>query len=258
MTTIGVMHPGEMGAAIAAALVQNGHEVGWASHDRSVATRDRAEREGLKSYETLSELAANSEALLSICPPNAAVGLARKLSGFKGMYIDANAISPASATEISRIMRSGGATYVDGGIVGPPPSKAGATRLYLSGPEAPAVAELFAGTAVQTRALTGDLTAASALKMAYAAWTKGSSALLLAVAEAAERLNVGDALRDEWETSQAHVLGMLPKAQRNADEKGWRWTGEMEEIAATFEAVGIPGGFHRAAAEIYAEPSSTE
>jgi transcription initiation factor TFIIIB Brf1 subunit/transcription initiation factor TFIIB len=87
--------------------------------------------------------------------------------------------------------------------------------------------------------------------MAYAAWTKGSAALLLAAREAARAHGVEDALRAEWERSQPALDGRLRSAQDSAQAKGWRWIAEMEEIAATFEAAGLPGGFHEAAAEIY-------
>src|SRR4051794_21903156 len=205
MTTIGVLHPGHMGAAIAAALVEAGHEVGWAADGRSVSTRNRAEQAGLKSYEAISELAANSEVIISICPPDAAIAVACEVSGFTGLYVDANAISPASASEVARIASDSGATYVDGGVIGQPPVSRGDMRLYLSGTEAAAIAELFAGTVVDARVISTAPTDASALKMAYAAWTKGSAALLLAVADAANELGVADALIEEWETSQPHL-----------------------------------------------------
>lgn len=253
MTTIGVMHPGEMGSAVAAALVAAGHDVGWASTGRSVASRNRAEQAGLEDAETLAALAARSEVLLSICPPHAAVGLARELAGFEGLYVDANAISPMSAATIAKIVSAGGGRFVDGGIVGGPPRKPGDVRLYLSGDDAPEAQALFADTIVETRVLTNDPTAASAIKMTYAAWSKGNRALLLAVVEMARRLGVDDVLLDQWEWRGEDLAEQSSAAARTADAKGWRWAGEMEEIADTFRSVGLPDGFHRAAAEVYRE-----
>jgi hypothetical protein len=133
--------------------------------------------------------------------------------------------------------------FVDGGIVGGPP----APRLYLSGAEAPLVAELFAGSPVEPRLVAN----ASALKCAYAAWSKGSGALLLAIREFANAEGVWEPLAEEWAESLPALPARLAAAERSAAAKGWRWVGEMEEIAAAFAADGLPPGFHEAAAAVY-------
>ncbi|HWV86213.1 MAG TPA: DUF1932 domain-containing protein [Capillimicrobium sp.] len=251
MATIGVLHPGSMGAAVGGALAGAGHEVLWVAAGRSAATARRAEASGLADAGTLDELLSRSAVVLSICPPDAAAAVAAEVAGFDGIYVDANAISPQRAAAIAQRV---GPAYVDGGIVGPPPLRAGTTRLYLSGDPGPAraVAALFAGTALEARVLDGHgATAASALKMAYAAWTKGSAALLLATQRAAGALGVADALHEEWGISQPQLEARLAAAGESAASKGWRWVGEMREIAATFEAAGQPDGFHRAAADVF-------
>jgi hypothetical protein len=143
------------------------------------------------------------------------------------------------------------ARYVDGGIVGPPPHRAGTTRLYLSGAGAADVAALLDGTPLEAIDLGPDPTAASAIKMAYAAWTKGSAALLLATRELAERLGIGDALAAENARSQPGLDARWESARASALAKGWRWIGEMEEIARAFADAGLPPGFHQAAADVY-------
>jgi 3-hydroxyisobutyrate dehydrogenase-like beta-hydroxyacid dehydrogenase len=252
MTTIGILHPGERGAAVAAALAGGGHETLWASAGRSADTRARAEREGLADAGDVRALAGRSGVVLSICPPHAALDVAREIAGFAGVYVDANAIAPATATAVAAIVEAGGAAYVDGGIIGPPPRRAGDARLYLSGgPAAHDVARLFAGTVVEAEVVSADPAAASALKMTYAAWTKGTHALLLAIRAAARELGVEDALAAEWERSQPELPGRSERAAAAAAAKGWRWDGEMEEIADTLAAAGLPEGFHRAAAEVF-------
>ena len=99
--------------------------------------------------------------------------------------------------------------------------------------------------------VSDDAGAASAVKMAYAAWTKGSAALLLAVRELARTRGVEEALLAEWARSLRELEGRSAAAARSAAAKGWRWIGEMEEIADTFAASDLPDGFHRAAAEVY-------
>jgi hypothetical protein len=117
---------------------------------------------------------------------------------------------------------------------------------------------VFAGTAVEARVIPGDQAAASALKMCFAAWTKGTAALLLDIRALALAEGVDAALLTEWESSLPDLAGRSLQAARQAATKGWRWVGEMDQIAATFRAAGLPDGFHRAAAEIYARPTRDE
>jgi 3-hydroxyisobutyrate dehydrogenase-like beta-hydroxyacid dehydrogenase len=255
---IAVLHPGEMGAAVAACLVAAGHKVLWVSDGRSGQTTARAQAAGLADAGTLDEAVARAAVILSICPPHGALDVARAVRGFSGRYVDANAISPQTSSEVAGVVEAGGATYVDGGIIGPPPVTAGSTRLYLSGAEASSVRSLFDGTNLEAKIVaSGGPYGASAVKMAYAAWTKGSAALLLAARELGEACGVSDALLGEWELSQPALAGRLASAAQSASKKGWRWIAEMEEIAATMKASDLPPGFHQAAAEIYRRSESS-
>ena len=194
-----------------------------------------------------SRICRSSDVIISLCPPSAAVELAESLTGFAGVYVDANAIAPATAGAIAGLV----GRFVDGGIVGPPPYEPGSTRLYLSGGEATLVAELFVGTSVDARVVSAEPGVASAVKMTFAAWTKGSSALLLAVRALARAEGVEDTLLEEWRISLPQLDDKSTAAASAALDKGWRWIGEMEEIGHTFAAAGLPDGFHEAAAEIY-------
>jgi 3-hydroxyisobutyrate dehydrogenase-like beta-hydroxyacid dehydrogenase len=241
-----------MGAAVGAVMRAQGLRVVWASEGRSLETRGRAEAAGLEDVGAPAEVA-RSEVILSVCPPHAALDVARSVGQFQGLFVDANAVAPATAQKLAAVVRAGGAEYVDGGIVGSPPREAGTTRLYLSGSGAASVRDLFAGSILDARVVSDEIDAASALKMAYAAWTKGTSALLIAIRGLARAEGIEDRLLEEWELSLPGLLDWSRRAARTADAKGWRWVGEMEEIASTFEAAGLPGGFHRAAAEVYRE-----
>jgi 3-hydroxyisobutyrate dehydrogenase-like beta-hydroxyacid dehydrogenase len=216
----------------------------WASAGRSAATAERARAAGLEDAGDIGEVCRRSEILLSICPPHAAIEVAQEASGFTGIYVDANAIAPATARSIEELLLR----FVDGGIVGPPPTEAGTTRLYLSGGEAAQIADLFAGTNLDARVIAGS---ASALKAAYAGWTKGSAALLLTVRELARAEGVEEALLGEWRLSIPELEERLAGAERSAQRKGWRWIGEMEEIARSMSAQNLPAGFHEAAAEAF-------
>ena len=254
--TVALVQPGEMGAAIGGQLVANGHRVLYASEGRSPETQLRAMRAGILDVGTREGLRSAS-LVLSICPPHAALDVAREMTGIGTRYLDANAISPESAETVRSIVEAGRARYVDGGILGAPPGGAGRCALLLSGPDAEDLSETFRTNSLETKVLDGPITAASALKMVYASWTKGSLAMILATMAAARAYGVEDALRAEWAPGRPGLPGddalleRLSRAGLNAARKGWRWAGEMEEIAATFGAAGLPDQFHLAAAEVY-------
>ena len=249
--TVTLLHPGNMGATIGASVT--GARVLWVSEGRSEGTRRRAGKSGLLEAATLAEAVAESDAVLSVCPPHAAEDVAQSVAalGFAGLYVDANAVSRATAQRVGEAVQEGGAAFVDGAIIGPPVTKPDRTRLYLSGAGADVVAELFSGSMLDARVIEGGLGAASALKMTYAAWTKGSDALILAIRALAAREGVEKALLAEWSQSQPNLPGKSERAASVAAPKGWRYVGEMEEIAASFEAAGLPAGFHEAAADLY-------
>ncbi|HEU5322450.1 MAG TPA: DUF1932 domain-containing protein [Methylomirabilota bacterium] len=251
--TIGVLHPGEMGSAVGGALRAAGRRVVWASAGRGDTTRARAAQDGLEDVGDLARLAREAATIVSVCPPHAALDLARAVAahGYRGAFVDANAVSPATAREIGGLVEAAGATFVDGGIIGPPPRRAGAARLYLSGAAAARVAALFAGSLLEPVLVTGGPGAASAVKMAYAAWNKGSGALLMAVRALAVHEGVEGDLLAEWARSQPALAARSEDTVRDTARKAWRFVGEMEQIAATFAEAGLPPGFHDAAAEVY-------
>lgn len=256
MTTerIGVLYPGEMGISLAVAAQKGGNDVSWASEGRSVQTRERAAKFGLRDAETLAKLCDTCEIIVSVCPPHAAEDVARQVlaHAFTGLYLDANAISPQRAVHIGEVMAKAGATCIDGGIIGGPAWTPGTTWLYLAGPCADRAAACFAAGPLETRVLGEAIGKASALKMCYAAYSKGTTALLCAALAAAEHLGVRHELQERWahdEREGAEKMGA--RRLRSVPDKAWRFVGEMEEIAATFHAAGVPEGFHTAAEQVY-------
>jgi 3-hydroxyisobutyrate dehydrogenase-like beta-hydroxyacid dehydrogenase len=250
--TVALLHPGNMGVTVGAAAATSGARVVWVSHGRSKATAERAKWAGLVDVGTLATAVRESDLVFSICPPHAALDLARSVAElkFRGIYVDANAVSRATAEQIGETVTQAGASFVDGGIIGSPVKRAGTTRLYLSGARAPEVAKLFSASMLDARAIGETPGAASALKIAYAAWTKCTDALVLAILALAAMEGVDKALVEEWNLSQPDLERRSVRAAAVAVPKAWRYVGEMREIAATFEAAGLPAGFHNAAAEI--------
>jgi 3-hydroxyisobutyrate dehydrogenase-like beta-hydroxyacid dehydrogenase len=249
-TTVCILHPGEMGAEVGAAVRAGGARVLWVSAGRGGTTRDRAGAAGLEDAGTLKAALAQSSVVLSVCPPHAALEVAESVAagGFNGTYLDANAVSPQTSRRIGGLVEAAGATFVDGGIIGPPPAKPGTTRLYLSGPASADLAALFAGGPLGVVVLDAPIGAASAVKACYAGWTKSTATLLLSVRALARHEGVEAALAEEWKISQPNLFAQLDRAVSQS-RKGWRWIAEMEEIGATFEQAGLPDGFALAAAE---------
>ncbi len=250
---IGFLHPGAMGVSLAASAIASGHEACWVAAGRSDETRSRAEANGLRSMGSLDELCDQCMMLVSICPPSAADDVADAVirCGFGGVYIDANAISPMRARSIAQRIDDHGARYVDASVIGGPAWSKDETVLYLSGPDAVRAAACFSGGLVATRVIGEEIDRASALKMCYAAFTKGSTAMLCAVVAAASALGVGAELDRQWELDEAGASERAHQRVRRVTAKAWRFEGEMREIAETMRQAGLPGGFHEAAAELY-------
>ena len=254
--TIGVLHPGEMGAAFAAQARRRGARVLWCPSGRSGATRERATRNGLQAVTDLPELLERVEIVFAMCPPTAAVQVATQVAqhGYRGLYVEANATSPQRCIRIAQRLMNSGAELLDAAIFGPPPQEnaSGAkTALYLAGRRADVetVALLFEGTAVEAIRLDGGIGAASALKMAHSGYHK-TTAVLAAVAHAlASRYGVTDALIAEARLSQRSPLAepdQLPSVAAQAR----RWTPELHEIADALEAEELPRDLALAAAAI--------
>lgn len=256
---IGILHPGQMGMMVAVSAANSGSEVFWASEGRSVATRERASQAGLKDAGTLSKLCELCPMIVSVCPPEFAEEIAEQAArhSYQGTYVDANAISPERTQRIACRFEERRARFVDGGIIGPPATTRNRTWLYLSGEHAADVAAYFSAGPIETEVLAGGIGRASALKMCFAAYSKGSIALACAVLAAAERLEVFDDLKRQW-ARNGPSLPELEREIERAAPKAWRFVGEMHEIAATFQSAGVPPEFHQAAAEIFRRLESSK
>jgi 3-hydroxyisobutyrate dehydrogenase-like beta-hydroxyacid dehydrogenase len=251
---IEIMHPGKMGSAIGADLLAQGHHVPWSSAGRSDATGRRSRDAGLDEVAGVADLSARCEVIISVCPPHAALDVAGQISEFSGIFVEANAVSPATVNEIADIMRPTGAAVVDGGIMGAPPGapdEISRYQIFLSGDEAHTIAALFDGGKIRASVIDGPVGAASALKMAWAAWIKGSSALLLAIRAFARAYHIEDEVLAEWTRGIPGLAERSDEAARLLAEKGWRWPGEMEEIAITARAAGVNEAMFLGAADVF-------
>jgi 3-hydroxyisobutyrate dehydrogenase-like beta-hydroxyacid dehydrogenase len=239
--TVAVISPGDMGSAVGRRLREGGLRVVTSLAGRTERTRALTASSGIEDAGSLAAAVGQADVLLSILPPGRALELGEAVGRDPGpLYVDCNAISPATARAIGSAV---GERYVDAGIIGSPD----APRFYASGPHAAELAEL----PLDVRVLDGEIGQASALKMCYAALTKGLTALLTESMVTADALGVSEALRSELADSQPMFLagarhglpGMVPKA--------YRWIAEMEQIATTFEAAGLSPRMLLGAADVY-------
>ena len=250
---IGFLHPGAMGISLAATTANSGHKTYWISESRSMNTRQRAEKHGLVDVLNLETLCDQCSVIISVCPPHAAKKVAESVSAcsFSGIYVDVNAISPQRVMQIGHIMEVAGIDFVDGGIIGPPAWTPDRTWLYLSGPSADLISGCFSSGPLEVEVIGSEAGKASALKMCFAANTKGTTALLCAIMAAAETLGVREELENQWSRHGSDFARNTENRIRRVTEKAWRFSGEMKEISSTFQSVGLPQGFHLAAFDIY-------
>jgi 3-hydroxyisobutyrate dehydrogenase-like beta-hydroxyacid dehydrogenase len=250
---LGILHPGNMGISLAASAQNSGCEVYWVSAGRSANTRERADRFGLHDADTLASLCEMCSVIVSVCPPHAAADVAGQVvaCGYGGLYLDANAISPQQAIQISETMTAAGVSFVDGGIIGGPAWEPARTWLYLAGERSADIADCFSAGPLMTAIIGDEPGRASALKMCYAAWTKGSTALLASILATADQLGVWEELKQQWERDWPDFAEQTADRVRQVTFKAWRFAGEMDEISATLQDAVALGGFHATAADLY-------
>jgi len=226
---IGFLHPGAMGISLAVTSQNTGHTAYWTSLGRSPDTYDRAAKHNLVETLTIKELCDRCSVIICVCPPSAATEVAEKVlkCSFKGVYADVNAISPQRVKGIGQLMSDAGVEFVDGGIIGGPAWKPDTTWLYLSGPNVDQVAECFAGGPLAVEIIGNEIGKASALKMCYAANTKGTTALLCAIVAAAEKMGVRKELEKQWSRHGSEFAQNTLERISRVTAKAWRFSGEM-------------------------------
>ena len=254
--TVAILSPGEMGSAVGRALHQHGFDVATWLGGRSAPTRERAKAAGFREIASLEALLGEADIVLSILPPELApataetVAAAMKRSGKRPPFVDCNAVSPETARRIGATIRGAGAAFVDAGIVGNPPGKAKPTRFFVSG-ESAGLMDAFNGKGLDVRQSGPEIGRASAIKMCYAAITKGTSALHAAVLIAAERLGVADELHVELPYSVPDLYKRMETMVPALPAVAGRYIGEMKEIARTMDSAGVTPNFHVGATELY-------
>ena len=260
--TVAILSPGDMGSGVGQALGQHNIDVITCLRNRSNRTRELAGWARIRDVPSMRLLVSQADLILSILVPEQAVSVAREVadamrsSGQTTVYAECNAVSPQTTRKIEAIVSAAGGRYVDGGIIGGSPARGDSPRFYVSGEHAHVVAELD-GMGISVKPIGKQIGRGSGIKMCYAALTKGTATLQIALLTAAQSMGLTDELRAEFEFSQPHALRQMDSGISRLPPNAHRWIGEMNEIAATFENLGIPPSFHQGAAEIYRLLSET-
>ena len=262
--TIAVLGTGDMGSAVGAALARAGLRCVTALEGRSAHSRGLAERAGIEDLGTLRAVVANADLILSILPPANALAFAMHSAavmaetGARPWFADCNAVAPATVRSIADVFAAIAAPFIDASIVGrgPQPNAEPPTRVYVAGPERRALLDLAVPDLLFID-MGDEIGAASAIKMAYASLNKGTDALHAAVLLAAERLGVRSQLMTELALSQTQDLQRMRARVPFLAATAERFAGEMAEIAATYDAVGVTPLFHRGSQWIFEQLATT-
>jgi len=251
-----------MGHAIGRELRQHGLDVVACLSGRSGRTKGLSNHAGIREVESLRQLVTQADLILSILVPanaeSATKEIAQAIRASKTTlhFVDCNAISPKTVNRIGKIIRTTGSLFSDASIIGLPPGATTPPRLYVSGPNAVAI-HVLNDKGVVVKTIGGEIGQASGIKMCYAALTKGTFALYYALVMVADRLDLLDELLSEFKSSQPDAFQRMHQLLPRLPAKAWRWVGEMEQIASTFEQAGVTPSFHEAAADIYRLISET-
>ncbi|MPZ87495.1 MAG: DUF1932 domain-containing protein [Nitriliruptorales bacterium] len=253
---IGVLSPGQMGSGISHRLLSRGARVVTCVEGRSERTRMLARQAGVEQAPDLETLVDSVDLVISVIAPAQAEKLARDVAGAvrstgrRIVFAECNAIAPDTVRGIARELTDAGAGVVDGSIIGPPPTESRATRIYVSGPSTDAL-ERLNDFGLDVRPVGAAIGSASALKMSYAAVTKGTVALATQLLVTAQRNDVYEVLIEELSDSVPQLLALMRRRLPVMPVKAHRWVGEMEEIAQTFADAGLPGGTFEGIADLY-------
>ncbi len=256
--TVGIVSPGAMGSAFARVLSAGGARVVATVAGRSERTRKLAASAEIELLADLAAVVRAADVVLSIVPPDRAEGVATSLAwaaeatGAQPLVVDANAISPRTASRIETELRRHGLDLVDASISGPPPQPGRRTRLYVSGGRADELLALPLGE-VDARIVGDRVGAASAVKMCTASVYKGTVALLAHALVTARAHGVVDEVLADLETSFPGVGARVAGQVALAATTSGRYVGEMREIAATQAAAGLPAELFEAMATVYAQ-----
>jgi 3-hydroxyisobutyrate dehydrogenase-like beta-hydroxyacid dehydrogenase len=256
INAVGLLSPGDMGHVVGQVLISNGMPVFTCLEGRSERTKGLATKAGIENVATYDDLVRDTDMILSIMVPGEAVKAARMVANSlrntneTTVYVDCNAVAPETGREMDRIIREANSRYVDASIIGGPPRREGVTKFYSSGPDIDAFMKLK-DFGLEVRSLSSEVGQGKGIKMVYGALTKGLTAVSTKLLMAAFEMDLYDSLESLFEETQGVQLQRMKRAIPSMPNRSRRWVSEMEEIAKTYEAIGVTSMMYEGAAEFY-------
>lgn len=235
----------------------------------SQATLQRAIDAGAEILATDGDLVMQSDYILSIVPPRDALAtakrvaqacsdpivvLSRKHASKEAMYfLDLNAISPKLARQIATLFPGPTSSdtnsqvpvaFVDGGIIGAPPSYSTTTTTWNtpSIPTSSAHTSLpfqnpHLASTLNITHISNEIGPASTLKLTFASLTKGLTALSILATSTAKNAGVYDHLISHLEQrAPGHAKSV--KGMGGMPPKAYRWVEEMRGIGSAMDTEG--------------------
>ena len=256
MNTVAILSPGDMGHAVGQLLLEHELRVVTCLAGRSARTRALSEKAGIVELPSLEETVSQADVILSITVSEVVPDVCRMVAGAmlatgaKPLFGECNAVAPQQVRRVEPIITAAGGRFVDASIIGGPPRNGSSPRLYASGPHA-AEFEGLREFGLDVRNIGPDIGQASGIKMCYAAMTKGSSALYTQLLVAAEAMGLLEPLKAEFRSGQAQILERMERSLSGVPARSRRWVSEMEEIAATFQHLGLTPLLFQGVADMY-------
>lgn len=256
LRAVGLLSPGDMGHAVGRVLINHDMPVLTCLVGRSKRTQMLAEKTGIKAVPTYDNLVEAADLILSILVPgeaeNAALNVAKSLKNVDGsiVYVDCNAISPATSKRIDKIIKDAGSSYVDASIIGPPPVRGRSTKFYASGSDVEEFKSLI-DYGLEVRILGSEIGLGKGIKMTYGALTKGVTGISTQLLAAAWKMGVYDSLVSLFEETQQEQYNRMKRMVPTMPHKARRWVSEMEEISKTFDSCGMTPRIYQGLAELY-------
>jgi 3-hydroxyisobutyrate dehydrogenase-like beta-hydroxyacid dehydrogenase len=242
-STLGLLYPGELGAAVARRLVAAGWQVVSPLQGRSERSLRRAREARVEDCTSLEACLSRSDLLLSVVPQHAVVQTAEAVAAAatrvdrRPVYVEGDSVSPQTMRTVDAVLAAAGVECVDGAFVGSAAMLGDKTTLYLSGAAAQRVADSI-GDALTTRVIDGEVGLASAFKLAFAAFNKGLVALTLQVVTAVDAIGQREellrALRLFYPGTMNTIERLLPTYPSHAARRAE----EMEELLAWLDEIG--------------------
>jgi 3-hydroxyisobutyrate dehydrogenase-like beta-hydroxyacid dehydrogenase len=256
---IGLVGYGEVGKTFSAGLKPRVQQMGaWDLKFAAAATREpqraHAQAHGITAHESMRELCAASDFLMSAVTASNTLAVAQEAARHirpGTLFLDLNSASPGTKQQAAAAIDAAGAHYVEAGVMTSVPPYGIKVPMLLGGAQAQALAALLQAWGCDARAVSDKLGVASAIKMCRSVMIKGLEALVIESYATARAYGVEDQVLPtlqetfpsiDWTQQGAYFFSrVVQHGQRRAEE--------MRESAHTVGEAGFEPFMARAIAD---------